>query len=391
MEKDSKSPEFIEARIRNHFHELFSKKGFSPRNNFDLNVWFMKNYDENFDPREFINRIISVTPTENSDIVKNIIMKIYLKSSNKAVTINVHEFIDEIVENYINYKNEYTRIIKLIRDYDAFETKSKLEYFINQNLKTINFDDDFTSSFKVYLVDVLNIPKTDLQVSLMGCFSNFNNSNFFKYKKEKEKEKNNLNNSQLSTNNSMSQAKLEQIYEYRLNHILSNSDLNRIDFSYDNEYFFPNIDFYAFENPEQLTKFDSGTNFLYFYLKAENLNNEYEELMVSEKKPLLDLFISNIKSIINNPFEKNKTFPLEMKLKNDYYNMEFIMKVTIELDLTTKNGVFSKIINILQNIISFKIYIDEKIKTIYDYFPEIAKEIDDEYHQKIEESTCIIF
>ena len=396
MERENKSSE-IELQIKNHFLDLFSKKGFSPKNNFDLNVWFMKNFDEDFDPREFINRIMSVTPTENSDIVKNIIMKIYLKSNNKALTINVAEFVDELVENYINFKSEYTRIIKLIRDYDAFETKSKLEYFINQNLKSINYDDEFTSSFIAYLVEVKNLPKTDLQVSLMAAFSNFNNSNF-KLKKEKERHSlknsnlNNLNSSQFSTNNSISQSfKAEQVYEYRLNHILKNSEVNKIDFSYDNEYSFPNIEFYAFENTEQLTKFDSGTNFLYFFLKAENLNNEFDEFMISEKKPFLDLFIANIKNIINNPFEKHKVFPLELKLKNDVYNMEFVLKVIIELDTNTQSSIFVKIVNILQNIISFKIYVDEKIKTIYDYFPEIAKEIDDEFHQKKVEKGCNLF
>lgn len=393
MEQENISSE-IEQQIKNHFLDLFSKKGFSPKNNFDLNVWFMKNFDENFDPREFINRIMSVTPTENSDIVKNLIMKIYLKSNSKALSINVGEFVDEIVENYLNFKNEHSRIIKLIRDYDAFETKSKLEYFINQNLKSINFDDEFSSSFKAYLVEVKNIPKTDLQVSLMAGFSNFNSSNF-KLKREKERyslKDSALNNSQFSTNNSLTQpSRAEQIYEYRLNHILKNSEFSKIDFSYDNEYSFPNIEFYAFENTEQLAKFDSGTNFLYFFLKSENLNNEYDEVLLSEKKPFLDLFIANIKNIINNPFEKHKVFPLELKLKNDIYNMEFVLKIIIELDTNTQSSVFSKIVAILQNIISFKIYVDEKIKTIYDYFPEIAKEIDDEFHQRKENKGCFIF
>ena len=159
MEKDD--PNNIEQNIKNNFLELFKRKGFDPINNFDLNVWFLKNFDENFDPREFINRIMAVTPTENSDIVKNIIMKIYLKSNFKAVTINVQEFVDEITENYLNFKHEYLRIHKLIREYDAFETKSKLEYFINQNLKTIDNDDEFCSNFKVYLADVKNIPRTE--------------------------------------------------------------------------------------------------------------------------------------------------------------------------------------------------------------------------------------
>lgn len=392
MEKENveelSTMDIIKKNIKNYFLELFHKKGFTAKNNFDLNVWFMKNFDENFDPREFINRILAVTPTENSDVVKNIIMKIYLKSNNKAVTINVENFIEEIVENFINFKNEYIRIMKLIREYDAFETKSKLEYFITQNQKNINFDDEFTSSFKVYLTEVKNIPKTDLQVSLMAAFSNFNSSN---YKARKEKNLSNLNTSYSSNINGRDSDKSEKVYEFRLNHILKNSDLNKIDFSYDNEYSFSNIDFYTFENPENFSKFDSGTNFLYFYLKTENLNNDYEDIMTSEKKPLLDLFISNIKTIVNNPFEKHLNFTLPLKLEKDFYNMEFNLNIIIELDSSTQSSVFNKIINILQNIISFKIFIDEKIKTIYDYFPEIAHEIDDEYHQKKNEKQCLIY
>lgn len=375
-DKDLSTEELIQLNIKNHFLELFSKNGFSKDNKFDLQVWFMKNFDENFDPKEFINRVMSVTPTENSDIVKNIIMKIYLKSTSKALSIKVENFVDEIVENYINFKNEHARILKLIKEYDTFETKSKLEYFINNNLK-LNYEEEFTSSFKVYLTEVKNIPKADLQVSLMASFSNLSSNNF----KKKNKKDNFL---------YQKDPKAEHTYEYRLNHILKNGDFNKIDFDYDNEYSFPNIEFYAFENVDQLAKYDSGTNFLYFYLKVENLGNEYGDVILSEKKPFLDIFISNVRQIVKNPFEKNHTFPIDLKMRNDYYDMEFDLKVIIELDRSTQASIFNKIVAILQNIISFKIMIDEKIKTIYDYFPEIAKEIDDEYHER-KEKSCLIF
>jgi len=377
MEQELSTQEKIKLRIKNHFFELFSKQGYKKENKFDLQVWFMKNFDENFDPKEFINRVMSVTPTENSDIVKNIIMKIYLKSTSKALSIKVENFVDEIVENYINFKNEHTRILKLIREYDSFETKSKLEYFINNNVK-LNYEEEFTSNFKVYLKEVKNIPKADLQVSLMASFSNLATNNF---KKKNKKDNNFL---------YQKDPKAEHIYEYRLNHILKNGDFNKIDFTYDNEYSFPNIEFYAFENIDQLAKYDSGTNFLYFYLKVENLGNEYADVILSEKKPFLDIFISNVKNITTNPFEKSKTFPIDLKMTNDYIDMEFELKVVIELDRNTQASIFNKIVGILQNIISFKILIDEKIKTIYDYFPEIAKEIDDEYNER-ESKDCSIF
>ena len=377
MEQELSTQEKIKLRIKNHFFELFSKQGYKKENKFDLQVWFMKNFDENFDPKEFINRVMSVTPTENSDIVKNIIMKIYLKSTSKALSIKVENFVDEIVENYINFKNEHTRILKLIREYDSFETKSKLEYFINNNVK-LNYEEEFTSNFKVYLKEVKNIPKADLQVSLMASFSNLATNNF---KKKNKKDNNFL---------YQKDPKAEHIYEYRLNHILKNGDFNKIDFTYDNEYSFPNIEFYAFENIDQLAKYDSGTNFLYFYLKVENLGNEYADVILSEKKPFLDIFISNVKNITTNPFEKSKTFPIDLKMTNDYIDMEFELKVVIELDRNTQASIFNKIVGILQNIISFKILIDEKIKTIYDYFPEIAKEIDDEYNER-ESKGCSIF
>ena len=379
MEKELTKQEIINLKIKKHFLDLFNKKGYTKDNKFDLHVWFLKNFDENFDPKEFINRIMSVTPTENSDIVKNIIMKIYLKSTNKALSIKVENFVDEIVENYINFKNEHSRILKLIREYDSFETKSKLEYFINNNLK-LNYEEEFSSNFKVYLTDVKNIPRADLQVSLMASFSNLV-TNSFKKKNKKD-----------SVNNFLNQKdpKTELTYEYRLNHILKNGDFNKIDFTYDNEYSFPNIEFYAFENVDQLAKYDSGTNFLYFYLKVENLGNEYADLVLSEKKPFLDIFISNIKSIAINPFEKNRTFPIDLKMSNDFYDMEIELKVIIELDRNTQASIFNKIVGILQNIISFKIMIDEKIKTIYDYFPEIAKEIDDEYNER-ESKGCLMF
>jgi hypothetical protein len=379
MQKELTKQEKINLNIKNHFLDLFSKKGYTKENKFDLQVWFLKFFDENFDPKEFINRVMSVTPTENSDIVKNIIMKIYLKSTSKVLSIKVEHFVDEIVENYINFKNEHFRILKLIREYDSFETKSKLEYFINNNLK-LNYEEEFTSNFKVYLTEVKNIPKADLQVSLMASFSNLSTISF---KKKNKKD---------SMNNFLSQKdpKTEITREYRLNHILKNGDFNKIDFTYDNEYSFPNIEFYAFENIDQLKKYDSGTNFLYFYLKVENLGNEYADVILSEKKPFLDIFISNIKNIAINPFEKNRTFPIDLKMSNDYYNMEFELKAIIELDRNTQASIFNKIVGILKNIISFKIMIDEKIKTIYDYFPEIAKEIDDEYNEK-ESKGCIMF
>ena len=70
--------------------------------------------------------------------------------------------------------------------------------------------------------------------------------------------------------------------------------------------------------------------------------------------------------------------------------MDILLEIIVEMDWNTQGNIFRKLIEILQNIISFKILMDEKIKTIYDYFPEIAKEIDDEFHQR-EDKKCLIF
>jgi hypothetical protein len=354
--------------IKKLFFDLFNTKGYSGNDYFDFSVWFMRNQVKGRQGNYF-EEILSQTPSENEDIIKFTLIKSFYRSRNKYLKIKVDDFVEEIVEIIINLKTENIRVDGLIKTYDAYETKNIIEQNLLYYDKLMKNNDMMKSRLHSSVHCIENLPRGEYKFSLMISYIN---ESFF---------------------NSSDEVK-EQVLNFRLNQIVKiNQDFETFyrNISEEKEYAFQETEFYSYELKNKAHKFDSGTNMLYFFIKMENLSQNYEEIIVSEKKPILDVFLSNIKSLLNN-FKQVKSLETSIKIKNQIYDSNVKLKMNVEFDPYTLSSIYQKIISLLQDIISYKVLVDHKYKTIMSYFGEIAPRIEDVLNPETKnDSGCFIY
>ena len=106
----------------------------------------------------------------------------------------------------------------------------------------------------------------------------------------------------------------------------------------------------------------------------ENLSKNYSDCILSDRYKFLELLISNVKALLNN-FQKTKTLKAQVILQNSFYDITVNLTIEVEFDPITLMAVFNKIKQLLQNIISYKVRIEHKLKTIMSYFENISDDI----------------
>ena len=330
-------------KIKTLFYTLFRKNGYNSIDSFDYNVFFMQRNLKNSSMREFFEDCINSTPKEDDDIIKFILMKSFKNSSSKSNRVYVSNFINEISQQVISLFNENVRLENLISKYSAYEIVNTIE----QN--KIHFDkyeertSDITkSSFQACITKIKGIPRGDYKFSILISQGNDN---------------------------------CPEQFEYKLNHVIQIKNDSNDEISFDiMEYQFPSIEFFCNEGENRESEFDSGTNLLSFQIKMENLNKNYSDCILSEKFKFLELLIGNAKALMNN-FQKVKTLEGSLALSNSFYDVAITMIFSVEFDAVTLMAVFNKIAQLLKNIISYKIRVEHKYKTILSYFEPIAEEI----------------
>ena len=120
----------------------------------------------------------------------------------------------------------------------------------------------------------------------------------------------------------------------------------------------------------------------------ENLSKNYSDFILSDRYKFLELLIGNVKALLNN-FQKTKTLNAQVVLLNSFYDITVNLVVEVEFDPITLMAVFKKIKQLLQNIISYKVRIEHKLKTIMSYFENISDDINRILHPiEKEDSGC---
>jgi len=197
-------------------------------------------------------------------------------------------------EDLIKLKFEKERVNHLIKKYDAFKSKNILEENLNNSDVMLKVNDHMKSGMKIHLSKIEGLPKGEYKFSLFTAVIPTKN------------------NVQMTENS-------EEIHELKLNHIVKIDDEDPVALEDKGiEYFFPENDIYSYELSFKLkgnavTNYDSGTNVLYFYIKIENLNKNTEDVILTEYKTLLDVFLSNLTILMDN-ISLMKTFFIEVKV-----------------------------------------------------------------------------
>ena len=358
---DEEEEELLKKRnsIKDLFFNLFRQKGFTSYDSFGFNVWFIqKNIKDGMDPKEYFEDLMNSTPSEDDDIIKTILITSFKNSNHNKGRIYVQNFIEDITNQIMKLDYENTRIDSLIDKYEAYETVSTIE----QNI--IHFDkyeerasDISESTFTAYISKIKNINKGDYKFSLLMSSSKHIDD-------------------------------IVEELEYKLNHVISiKEDKEEISFPKD-EYEFPHIDFFCKDDDKNGT--ESGTNLLNFQLKMENLSKNYSDCILSDRYKFLELLIGNVKALLNN-FQKTKILNAQVVLLNSFYDITVNLVVEVEFDPITLMAVFNKIKQLLQNIISYKVRIEHKLKTIMSYFENISDDINRILHPvEKEDSGCSI-
>lgn len=330
----------VNEKLFNLFTKEFSKRGLSLESSFDYNVWFLNQYSKTSSLNNF-KEIISSTPSETDDIIKHIIVKSFMRCKNNQFKILVESFINEITELLIHLHKEIKRINRLIKKYNAYETVNSIEQILN-NFDKIVFNNEGTKSImKFFIRNTENFVKGDYKLSILAGF--------------------------LNTNNNI------DILEYKLNNVLRVIESNGTTKHSDTELQFKPIEFFSFETSVKNVN-DSGTNFSYFFIKCENLNYSGSKPFFSPQKRVLEVFLSNMKIILNN-YKKNKILEtgLEFEYQDELVGID--LGILIELDPMTCSTIYSKIILLLKELISYKVQTHHKWKTVLNYFEGVSEEI----------------
>lgn len=359
------------TNIKKLFFDLFNKNGYGEYDFFDYTIWFLRKNDKKYKDRQYFEELLSETPTEDEDIIKYLLLKSFLKTRNKYIKIRVNDFVEEITETIINLKFENKRVDRLISKYEAYETKNIIEQNLISYEVLMRNNDRMKSSLKVSITEIEKIIKGDYKISLMISYIN-TNSNY-------------------SMDDSSENVK-EEVLEYKLNHLVKvKNDRISLKLDGDEKYFFPQVEFFAHEIKNKQNKFSSGTNIMYYYLKIENLNKSFEDVAYSEKKPFLDIFLCNIKFLLNN-FQKVKCLQTEIEIKNSVYDLNFKLLFTVDFDPWTLSSIYSKVVTLLQDIITYKVNVEHKWKTINKYFNEISYRINDLFSEEQKRETiCLVY
>jgi hypothetical protein len=342
--------------ITNTLQEIFKKNGYESRDFFDFSIWFTKNNNLTAD-------ILTETPSETDDIIKSLLIKAYSKFKLQNLRIRVNDFIEELKQNLVFLNKEKKRVDKLIETYDAYETKNTIEQNIANFERFVKNQDTLKTKLQVFISGLDHLPRGDFKFSLMVVYLNTNDKN----------------------NN-------EVTFEYKLNHIIKNPDNSPLVFNDIREYCFPKIELFSFQNANVDLQHDNGTNLLYFYIKSENLSKNYEEIAFSEKRPVLDLVLNNMKTILKNNIKQSALLDSNCSFLSHDYEFKMDVKINIEFDPCTLSAIYGKIFLLLQNMISYRVLIDHKLKTILNYFPEIRECYEKTFEKnKEKKGDCLIF
>lgn len=365
MEDENQKKEQIASLLES----IFRSHGYSPLDNFDYNIWFIEHSSDNkISAEEYYTQLLTETPKEDDDIIKFMLFNSFKKSKensmkkhlNPSYSISVSVFIDELTTQIINLNKRNAHLNELIAHYNAYETINTLKQNMINFHKYEERTTEITKSiFYAAISTIKNIPKGDYQFSLLIT--------------------------QISTEDSENQRQ----YEYILKHIVHiHNDVNEITYE-KNEFEFPDIEFFCIEQ-KGTPKFESGTNLSNFQLKMINLSKKYSEPILSEKFKFIELLIGNSEKLMNN-YEKVKNLEANISLKNAFYDVEVKLKVSIEFDPITLMAFYDKMNNLLKNIISFKIRIEHKYKTIMNYFDGIEEKVEYIINPKEVKNDCLIF
>lgn len=325
------------------FQKLFQKKGFNINSSFDFNIWFIKNYHSNINInlKEDFEEKINSTPKEDDDIIYFILCKCLQNEENKnkrGKNIKVSDFINQITNQIISLDSENTRLDKLLNKYKAYESLS----LIKNNIKNFSIyeervPDISISSFILSINEITNLYKGDFKFTLL----------ITKIKDEEE------------TN----------VLEYNLNNVISNKEEVKNNFIL-GEYKFGNVQFYTLD--KNIKNNDFGIDIIDFQIKIEDLDKN-NQFYLTEKYKFSELFVGNSACLMNN-FESIKTLFANINILNiDKAQIEMIFK--IEFDPVTLMNIYQKIKGIFESLISYKVRVEHKLKTVNSYFPEIKEEM----------------
>ena len=354
---------YIKKNIQKVFLNLFKREGKAPSDFFDTDIWFLRNDPKAKKKPKYFEEIISETPKEDYDIIKFVLVRAFMKNDYPYFRIKVDDFVTELTEILVNLHLDNKRVDSLIKKYEAHQTKNLIEQSLLQYDKQVGSSDETVSKMKMSLISIEGIDRGDFKFSLGVSFLKEN---------EKMREKDN-----------------EVVFEYKLNNIVkSRKDDTDLKFN-EFDYFFPEIEFYSFETTSESAKL-TGTNINYFFVKCENLNNNYEDVNLSDKKHFLDLFLTNISSLINN-FKPNKEFEIEVPICNDSHNFLMKIRISVRFDPLSIISIFNKIIVLLQDLISMKVVTEHKWNTIMNYFPDMKDVVRDIIVDSAKSRDCSIF
>ena len=155
------------AQIKKQFEKLFSIKGYHTSDNFNANVWFLK---ENPTFQSYYN---SATPISSEPISKRI-MDIFCSLNQlnnlKNLRINVGDFIHEISNKIIDANNAITMSKNNIQQNKTLEKIARLNeilQILNHKIESSQGSGNYSSTLRANIHSLKNFPRGQYRVNLL--------------------------------------------------------------------------------------------------------------------------------------------------------------------------------------------------------------------------------
>ena len=338
------------TKIKSKILDLFISKGYENTDFFNTQIWFMKEKLDsiNSSQNKYIpfKKLFSIMKKDdNENIIFYILTKSYTNSldcnPNQRDTISVSIFIDVLVDEIISIYIENLRISKLLKEYDAYETISSINNYIEntRNLR-VKINDGKKTLLKIYISKINGLDRGNFKFSLILA---------------KKANKN---------------ITLETLL-YKLNNVINTEEYENV------EEIQSNVTLPFLENKFEdiYIQYNIENDIYYeFQIKIENLGVEGQYFFSSNFR-LMDIFMSNYQNMLDTK-KAVKELNINLKLQKDrdyFITLNLLLKA--EFDENSLFYIYSKIKNILENTIKFKIKEDNKINSLFLFFPEIKNYI----------------
>jgi len=350
-------------KLYDSFYSLFNRHGRNKKDNFDNQVWFLRNYYDS-------KGNSSLTPKHQQKIFDIFNELNQNKNANQSdsliININVDSFIYKISEALIEYYRLKRRSMEKIQKFNIEVEINNIRFMLEFLKKRILAE----AKVDVTDPDFKNIINKDLLNSVNNSYkskANFTLKKIENFAYGEFDVKISIKEIDLKYFNE-TETVLKPIFNEEIK-ITQNKDLLITPIK------FTEYEFHYCDEQMYNTYPFCGTSFLTYQIIFQKRNVKYGvKNYMSKVRPLLDLVLNKVdevRNILKNPITSDA--PLKIQTEDEEYMIH--LDFSMQLDDLTRFGILNRLNGLFKEVLNTKSENENKIDELLELFPEIENEV----------------